>query len=113
MEREIKFRGYTGEKWVFGYYYQDGKDIIQDHTGMAYEVSNVGQFTGLKDCNNKEIYESDIVKIISNGEIVNVFYHKCTFAVKVGNNCIAPIYWHEDIEVISNIYENRDLLNCL
>ena len=53
MNREIKFRGHTGSEWVFGFYLQndDGTDMIQDETGMVYEVNNAGQYTELKDKN--------------------------------------------------------------
>lgn len=68
--REIKFRGKTKEgEWHYGDLFR-GMDneayihIVDDY-GQNVEVlpGTIGQYTGLKDANGKEIYEGDILDL--------------------------------------------------
>lgn len=127
MKREIKFRGkrLDNGKWLVGdlienqgrffIYHATSETTIEDDYGrisiLAVEVdpSTVGQYTGMKDKNGREIYEDDIVRC--NEYIGKVIFESGMFARKV-KNVSAPLSSLLLVtEVISNIHDNPQLLN--
>ena len=70
MDRVVKFKGYSEqyERWMKGFYvkHPDGTCYISAlfKGGQWVEVvpESVGEFTGVLDLNNEEVYEGDIVK---------------------------------------------------
>lgn len=136
--REIKFRVWDKELNIMSYDNDDllvmflGKDICVaydtpagDGVVNSYELM---QYTGIKDKNEKEIYEGDIVKFIDEevtysdcgydyDEFINtgrvIFNDKLMGWDITNRNMDLEEIWHysEYIEVIGNIYENPELLD--
>lgn len=108
MSREIKFRAWdiTNQMWL--------KRFNANLLNIG-DLSNVemNQYTGLKDKNGKEIYEGDIV-ILNDAEEEN----RCVVKYKYGSYILIDGDLREDLsnvedrflEVIGNIYENKNLL---
>lgn len=114
MEREIKFRVWDNLNGKF--IYSDWKygivsfweEIMQDYLNQYKPLQ---QYTGLKDKNDKEIYEGDIVRrghVVKEVKWVTV-YCQCGFNVGTGYNYPKP-KTDTRIEVIGNKFENPELL---
>lgn len=134
MTREIKFRAWSkssksfinDDEYLIGL---DGKFYQMSYISGNYweegslvwnELKNIvlSQFTGLKDKNGKEIYESDIVRLWANPADYNGYE---------GHNYKGIIEWDDfslgfilsdghglrdfnNIEILGNIFENPELL---
>lgn len=140
--REIKFRGkrtYTGE-WVYGVpiFLKDSAMIITEPTDCydefewnctAFEVipETVSQYTGLKDRDDKEIYEGDILtpelfaKAPSTKELCVVEYKNGYFKFKKNGGLIQRDYPIQDslqrgiaannqYIIFGNIHDNPELI---
>lgn len=147
MAREIKFRGKRVDNgdWVIGDLIQlsDGrKFIVDNHFGACIDdkgnfintespfvnkviPETVGQYTGLKDKDDNEIWEGDIVKW---GHLPGSYEHPLRIAVvefkpdiqfrpiNLKNN--RPFYYgnfayrdtEKYLEILGNIFENPELL---
>lgn len=139
--REIKFRGYAVEKmvngqWLYGsgvgcieYAEHYAKEIGRDKDWHLYTESgaiqvhekSIGQYTGLKDKNGKEIYEGDVVESVTliNGYICNgiVIFENGKFLVDIKQAPFSRDGFKSEFDerirkytVIGNIYENPELL---
>lgn len=101
---DFKKRVLVGEHWKFG-----------ETNFMSFDDIKLMQTTGLKDLNGVEIFEGDIVRFFDS--LYTVFYD-----IKEGSYRLKPHddRWvvdymsnfssEESFEVVSNIYENKELL---
>lgn len=111
MSRNIKFRF-----WIEKYKRMCDWDTALKEKGYLHLLNFPEwipmQFTGLLDKNGKEIYEGDIVKFDG-----HTFEDKFIAIIVFNNGMFRPEQWNEPLgnykylEIIGNVYENKDLLN--
>lgn len=140
MNREILFRGKsigTGE-WLYGYLFNYGltapsnvpcisvcvpKSWKEAYNLYAVSPDTIGQYTGLKDKNGRQIFEGDIVHLKGDGfdgKEVGIDYHRVvtfhdgTFCLSVCDWLHVPIndYGHglDDWDVVGNVTDNPELI---
>lgn len=126
MNREIKFRGKRTDtgKWVYG-------NLLQD-SGLCFIVKNiqeltekpfneclvipdtVGQYTGKKDRNGKDVWEGDLLRT-PEGDIMVAEW----IDAKIITRCVRPYnpryknsltFAYPVSVVVGNIYDNPELL---
>lgn len=127
--REIKFRGkniVSGE-WSYGDFTPEKMwptklvDCVGEYPSepaQSVRPETVGQYTGLKDKNGREIYEGDILRLVYPEYTVTVKVEwrekSCCFSVtrvdREEKSFILDIWESQHGEVIGNIHDNPELL---
>ena len=131
--RTIKFRGKThgNGKWYYGslvysdeinaaIYFQTGSGLVKTMDWVYVNPETVGQFTGLYDCDGKEIYEGDVLRLgnsqsgvceVKWNESIAAFCIRFFFENKVGTRPLGGwVACGKNIAIIGNIYDNPELL---
>lgn len=123
MDREIKFRGkrLDNGEWVYGFIVIDfdGTHIVWQEsredvwTIETVDPATVGQFTGLKDKNGREIYEGDILEEYPGYYFEVVWSNEwAKFKLQWRTKGYQYPEWNRGVEmvVIGNIHDNPELL---
>lgn len=123
--RIIKFRGkcisskYGDEdmflKWIYGDLHQVGNEyFIYCIDGSWYEVDKdtIGQYTGINDINEKELYEGDIYNMGDKNIMYLVVWNDTGFTGKqLRSRSYAGLsHWKERIEIVDNKCDNPELI---
>lgn len=127
MNREIKYRALavTGEM-VYGSYIHSPKNkgclnehrIYEHSTGIEHDIiiETIGQFTGLKDIGQDDIYEGDIVLTPTKKMMcISWTKHYASFVLN-REGWLFEHYFGEAVEpnevvIVGNIHQNKELLN--
>ena len=123
--RELKFRVFAHERddegcvgflegdGFLNFYYDGGWRSLSYF--IKFPDFTVQQFTSLKDKNEKEIYEGDIIQKIVNGEhiytyIVGYDESKASFTIKDSLESLISFVPVDTFQIIGNIFENPEIL---
>jgi hypothetical protein len=121
MNRTVKFRGVTSKnKWVYGcIIFIGNKEYIIDKNGIKHLFlkETTGQFTGFYDCNDREIYEGDILLPVlidlylgdKKCKYFDVYWYNKGFKVdlfdlfEIANKC----------KIVGNMYDDTEIKETL
>lgn len=122
--REIKFRAYHKERKemfeIASIDFEEKKAALSNETikllNVDFKQFELLQYTGLKDKNDKEIYEGDILFFRDENTKYVVVWQDAAFIIKSIEirKYSEEMFWLDDTEIcceiVGNIYENKNLL---
>ena len=117
--RTIKFRGkcLDNGEWKYGDLVHTTKDtlILPTNEGWnqyAVNPATVGQYTGLKDKNDREIYEDDIFQAGYFGGVDVVMWdnENARYIGRSPKGCISYVGREPAVKIIGNVHDNPELV---
>lgn len=129
MNRKIKFRGFVLETedsvlrpnvWVYGDLLHNQKGLPGETiykyciwSGLLYYVDpeSVGEFTGMQDSEEKDIYEGDVLEGLFDQRKYEVVFDCGCFSLKIKDRMLRfSIIDFSVLKIIGNIYQNPELI---
>ena len=112
--RTIKFRAkrIDNGEWVYGHYLQIGDKHFISCNAFPCEVdeSTLGQFTGSSNA-GEEFCEGDIIFDNRSEENGEIYYDESAFYVRHSNVIELLSEMKDDIFIIGNVTDNKELLS--
>lgn len=123
MNREILFRGKSGDGWHYGLLTKYGNHkwrvVEEDNNMVTVKTDTIGQYTGLTDTNDTKIFEGDILQVNYHGDEIGrvCIYYK--YAMYLCNTIYGDIDYdtlgmlnaNYQLEVIGNVYDNPEMVS--
>lgn len=119
--REIKFRVWLKDHKILGlalgidilhkeiFFSNDNSNNVTKYYGFVdFKEIELMQYTGIKDRNEKEIYEGDILS--NDEECYKVVFENGSYRAEIEEYSLDLIDVAHCCEIVGNIYENPELL---
>ena len=118
MNRTVKFRVWNKEKafmhtcdgyYYEHYYYDEDKGICYYHESYEDDTYELMEYTGLKDCKGRDIYEGDIIRDDNSYRKGKVIFENGAFVIDYGKHIDKTLLrdCNSEVKVIGNIYEGN------
>lgn len=106
--KQPKFRGFNRETntWLYGHGWFKSNDqavLYAEGYPVECELYSMGQYTGLKDKREREIWAGDIVEV--RGKLMKVYFPE------FNEYCVANSVYPASRKVVGNVVENNNLIN--
>ena len=112
----IKFKAkrLDNGEWCEGYFYEENgntyiienrqkESMLNRNITCEVDPSTACMFTGLKDCEGKELFEHDLIHFVGHKPTGEVIWSEEDYAFMVAASDNEPLYWLSDVMEIGKI----------